>query len=44
MELQQLLIDLRETSAEVNALARTLRERPSSLLRSPPERGVELPP
>jgi phospholipid/cholesterol/gamma-HCH transport system substrate-binding protein len=44
IELQQLLIDLRDTSAEVNALARTLRERPSSLLRDAPERGVELPP
>ncbi len=44
VELQQLLIDLRDTSAEVNALARTLRERPSSLLRDAPERGVELAP
>jgi phospholipid/cholesterol/gamma-HCH transport system substrate-binding protein len=44
VELQQLLIDLRDTSAEVNALARSLRERPSSLLRDPPERGVELAP
>jgi phospholipid/cholesterol/gamma-HCH transport system substrate-binding protein len=44
IELQQLLIDLRDTSAEVNELARTLRERPSSLLRDPPERGVELAP
>jgi phospholipid/cholesterol/gamma-HCH transport system substrate-binding protein len=44
IELQQLLVDLRETSAEVNSLARTLRERPSSLLRSAPERGVELAP
>jgi phospholipid/cholesterol/gamma-HCH transport system substrate-binding protein len=44
VELQQLLIDLRDTSAEVNALARSLRERPSSLLRDAPERGVELAP
>jgi phospholipid/cholesterol/gamma-HCH transport system substrate-binding protein len=42
VELQQLLIDLRDTSAEVNDLARALRERPSSLLRDVPERGVEL--
>jgi phospholipid/cholesterol/gamma-HCH transport system substrate-binding protein len=44
LELQQLLIDLRDTSAEVNALARSLRERPSRLLRDSPERGVELAP
>jgi phospholipid/cholesterol/gamma-HCH transport system substrate-binding protein len=44
VELQQLLIELRDTSAEVNGLARTLRERPSSLLRDVPERGVELAP
>jgi phospholipid/cholesterol/gamma-HCH transport system substrate-binding protein len=44
VELQQLLIELRDTSAEVNALARALRERPSSLLRDVPERGVELAP
>lgn len=44
LELQQLLIDLRDTSAEVNSLARSLRERPSSLLRDSPERGVELAP
>lgn len=44
VELQQLLFDLRDTSAEVNALARSLRERPSSLLRDVPERGVELAP
>ena len=43
-ELQQLLIDLRDASAEVRALAQALRERPSSLLREAPERGVEIAP
>jgi phospholipid/cholesterol/gamma-HCH transport system substrate-binding protein len=42
VELQQLVIDLRDASAEVRSLARTLRERPSSLVRDAPERGVEL--
>lgn len=44
IELQQLVLDLRDASAEVRSLARTLRERPSSLVRDPPERGVELAP
>jgi phospholipid/cholesterol/gamma-HCH transport system substrate-binding protein len=43
-ELQQLLIDMRDASAEVRALAQSLRERPSSLLREAPERGVEIEP
>jgi phospholipid/cholesterol/gamma-HCH transport system substrate-binding protein len=43
-ELQQLLIDMRDASAEVRALAQALRERPSSLLREAPERGVEIAP
>jgi phospholipid/cholesterol/gamma-HCH transport system substrate-binding protein len=43
-ELQQLLIDLRDASAEVRALAQALRERPSRLLREAPERGVEIAP
>jgi phospholipid/cholesterol/gamma-HCH transport system substrate-binding protein len=44
VELQQLVLDLRDASAEVRSLARTLRERPSSLVRDAPERGVELAP
>lgn len=43
-ELQQLLVDMRDASAEVRALAQSLRERPSSLLREAPERGVEIEP
>jgi phospholipid/cholesterol/gamma-HCH transport system substrate-binding protein len=43
-ELQQLLLDLRDASAEVRSLAQALRERPSSLLREAPERGVEIAP
>jgi phospholipid/cholesterol/gamma-HCH transport system substrate-binding protein len=43
-ELQHLLADLRATSDEVSALARELRERPSTLLREPPEHGVEIAP
>jgi phospholipid/cholesterol/gamma-HCH transport system substrate-binding protein len=43
-ELQQLLLDLRDASAEVRSLAQALRERPSSLLRESPERGVEITP
>jgi hypothetical protein len=42
VEMQQLLFELREASTEVRALARELRERPSSLLREPRERGVEI--
>jgi phospholipid/cholesterol/gamma-HCH transport system substrate-binding protein len=44
VELQQLVVDLREAGAEVRALARSLREQPSSLLREPRERGVEIAP
>jgi phospholipid/cholesterol/gamma-HCH transport system substrate-binding protein len=41
-DLQQLLVDVREASDEVRALARSLRERPSSLLREAKEQGVEI--
>jgi phospholipid/cholesterol/gamma-HCH transport system substrate-binding protein len=41
-ELQQLMIDVRDTSAELRELARVLRERPSSLLRESKEQGVEI--
>jgi phospholipid/cholesterol/gamma-HCH transport system substrate-binding protein len=41
-DLQQLLVDVREASDEVRALARSLRERPSSLLRETKEQGVEI--
>jgi len=44
VELQQLLLDMQEASAEVRTLARALRERPSSLLREEPEGGVEIAP
>ncbi len=44
LELQQLLLDLRDASSEVRSLARGLRERPSSLLRAEPEGGVEIAP
>jgi phospholipid/cholesterol/gamma-HCH transport system substrate-binding protein len=43
IELQQLVYDARDASAEVRALARSLRERPSALLREPKEGGVEIP-
>jgi phospholipid/cholesterol/gamma-HCH transport system substrate-binding protein len=42
VELQQLLIDARSASNEVRELARTLRERPSSLLFEPRTSGVEI--
>jgi phospholipid/cholesterol/gamma-HCH transport system substrate-binding protein len=42
VELQQLVLDVRDASAEVRALARVLRERPSSLLRESKEQGVEI--
>ncbi len=42
VELQQLVLDVRDTSAEVRALARALREKPSSLLRESKEQGVEI--
>ena len=42
-DLQQLLLEVRDTSAEVRALARQLRENPSALLRERQDTGVELP-
>jgi phospholipid/cholesterol/gamma-HCH transport system substrate-binding protein len=42
-EMQQLVIDARDASSEIRDLARTLRERPSSLLREPRQSGVEIP-
>lgn len=42
-ELQQLVIDARVASNEVRELARTLRERPSSVLFEPEASGVEIP-
>ena len=42
-ELNQLAVDARAASIEVRELARTLRERPSSLLREPKPAGVEIP-
>jgi len=43
-DLQQLVVDVREASVEVRALARTLRDAPASLVREPKERGVEIAP
>jgi phospholipid/cholesterol/gamma-HCH transport system substrate-binding protein len=43
-DLQALVIDLRGTSDEVRALARGLRDRPSSLLIEQKESGMEIPP
>jgi phospholipid/cholesterol/gamma-HCH transport system substrate-binding protein len=43
-DLQQLVNEVRDTSAEVRALARQLRENPSALLREPQDSGRELPP
>jgi len=43
VELQQLVLDVRDASAEVRALARSLRDNPSSLLREAKEQGVEIP-
>jgi phospholipid/cholesterol/gamma-HCH transport system substrate-binding protein len=43
-ELEQLVIDLRETSDEVRALARSLRDNPSGLLIERKESGMEIPP
>ncbi len=43
-DLQALAIDLRGTSDEVRALARSLRDRPSSLLIEQKESGMEIPP
>jgi len=42
VELQQLVFDVRDASAEIRALAQGLRERPSSLLRETKEHGVEI--
>ncbi|HVN42542.1 MAG TPA: MlaD family protein [Steroidobacteraceae bacterium] len=42
-ELQQLIIDAREASAEVRSLASSLRANPSALIREPKETGVEIP-
>ncbi len=44
VELQQLLVDLRQASAEVQGLASSLRENPSRLLREREETGVEIAP
>jgi phospholipid/cholesterol/gamma-HCH transport system substrate-binding protein len=44
VEFQQLLVDLRQASAEVQGLASNLRENPSSLLREREETGVEIAP
>ena len=43
-DLQQLITDLRGTSDEMSALARNLRENPSSLLIERKESGMEIPP
>jgi phospholipid/cholesterol/gamma-HCH transport system substrate-binding protein len=43
-DLQQLVDDLRETSDEMRALARSLRDNPSSLLIERKESGMEIPP
>jgi phospholipid/cholesterol/gamma-HCH transport system substrate-binding protein len=43
-DLQQLVGDLRETSDEMRALARSLRDNPSSLLIERKESGMEIPP
>ena len=42
VEMQQLMIDLREVSVEVQGLARSLRDNPSSLLLEEKESGVEI--
>jgi len=42
VELQQLVLDVRDASTEVRSLARSLRENPSSLLRESKEQGVEI--
>jgi phospholipid/cholesterol/gamma-HCH transport system substrate-binding protein len=43
-DLQALVVDLRGASDEVRALARSLRDRPSSLLIEQKESGMEIPP
>jgi phospholipid/cholesterol/gamma-HCH transport system substrate-binding protein len=42
-ELHQLVIDARDATGEIRSLARSLRENPAQLIRSPPRGGVELP-
>jgi len=42
-DIHQLVIDVRDTSNEIRALAQSLRENPASLLQGPPRNGVELP-
>jgi hypothetical protein len=42
--MQALVVDLRGASDEVRALARGLRDRPSSLLIEQKESGMEIPP
>jgi len=42
-EIHQLVIDVRDATTEIRALASSLREDPSQLIRSPPPGGVELP-
>jgi phospholipid/cholesterol/gamma-HCH transport system substrate-binding protein len=41
-DIQQLVLDLRDATTEIRALARSLRENPSQLIRPPPPTGVEL--
>lgn len=43
-DLQQLIVDLRQTSEEMRALARSLRDNPSGLLLERKESGLEIPP
>ena len=43
-DLQQLIVDLRQTSEEMRALARSLRDNPSGLLIERKESGLEIPP
>jgi phospholipid/cholesterol/gamma-HCH transport system substrate-binding protein len=42
-DLQQLIVDLRETSEEMRTLARSLRDNPASLLIERKESGMEIP-
>jgi phospholipid/cholesterol/gamma-HCH transport system substrate-binding protein len=42
-DVHQLVLDVRDTSNEIRALAQSLRENPSSLLHGAPRNGVELP-
>jgi phospholipid/cholesterol/gamma-HCH transport system substrate-binding protein len=42
-DLQQLIVDLRQTSEEMRALARSLRDNPSGLLLERKESGLEIP-